>query len=189
MKGDESAASDNELFLRVRDGDDVAAFRELYARYHKRIFAYCAHIVKDEEKARDAFQNVFTAVYEQRRQFEPGEFSKWLFTIAKRQSMRVYQRYVTDTVGADVDDDMMDALHQDSSEMEADVVMRDALHKAIDGLSEDFKTVIRMRYFDDLPYQEIADVLNITLSLAKVRVNRAKAALQKAMNMKPDDVS
>jgi RNA polymerase sigma factor (sigma-70 family) len=188
MKGAEPVPTDNDLFIRVRDDDDVAAFQELYARYHKRIFAYCMQFVKNEEKARDAFQNVFTSVYEQRHQFEPGEFSKWLFTIAKRQSMRVYRRYVVDTVGADVETEELDAMQQDGEEMDGDIVLEDLLHSAIDGLSDDFRTVIRMRYFEDLQYQEIADALNISLSLAKVRVNRAKAALQKALNLNSDDV-
>ena len=189
MKGEELLPTDNELFVLVRDQNDVAAFRELYRRYHKRIFAYCAQIVKDEELARDAFQNVFSAVYEQRKQFEPGEFSAWLFTIAKRQSMRVHQRYVADRVPSEIEEQILEELPSETAGKDADALLHDALNKAIEGLSPEFKEVIRLRYFKDLPYQEIADALNISLSLAKVRVNRAKAALQKAMNLNPDDVS
>ena len=161
----------------------------LYRRYHKRIFAYCLYIIKDEEGARDAFQNTFTAVYEQRMQFVPGMFSKWLFTIAKRQSMRVYKHIAANRLPTDFDDAMLEEIEDPDSEIAPDIALTELIESAMQTLSTEFQAVLRLRYYEDLPYEEIAQKLGISLSLAKVRVNRAKAQLQQALQLHQDDYS
>lgn len=180
---------DNELFLLVQEHNDVEAFKMLYRRYHKRIFAYCLQFVKNEEAARDAFQNTFAAVYEQRMQFVPGEFSKWLFTIAKRQSMKMYSQIAADRLPEDHDDTTLERIMDEDDKTDVDVVLNDMLNTALLTLNTEFQEVLRLRYYEDLPYEDIADRLGISLSLAKVRVNRAKAQLQKALHLTPDDLS
>ncbi len=189
MNATDQIDTDNELFLRVRDHNDVAAFRELYRRYHKRIFAYCVRIVGQEEGARDAFQNVFTAVYEQRQQFEPGEFSRWLFSIAKRQAQRVYTRTVADRVPAEVEELAIESMIDEDAVDSEDLQMASYVRRAVNELPSEFRDVIMLRYFEDLSYEDIATQLNISLSLAKVRVNRAKARLQSLLNLTPEDLS
>jgi RNA polymerase sigma-70 factor (ECF subfamily) len=179
---------DNELFRLVQERNDAEAFKVLYRRYHKRIFAYCLQFVKNEEAARDAFQNTFAAVYEQRMQFVPGEFSKWLFTIAKRQSMKVYSSMVTDRVPDDHDDTSLEHVRDEDDRTDVDVVLNDMLSAALQTLTPEFRTALQLRYFHDLPYEDIAEQLGISLSLAKVRVNRAKAQLQRALHLQPDDL-
>jgi len=189
MNATDQIVTDNELFLLVRDHNDVAAFRELYRRYHKRIFAYCYRIVGQEEGARDAFQNIFTAVYEQRSQFEPGEFSRWLFSIAKRQAQRVYTRYVADRVSADVEEYAMETMIDEDAVDSEDLQMASYVRRAVQELPDEFREVIILRYFEDLSYQDIAKRLDISLSLAKVRVNRAKAKLQSLLKLTTEDLS
>jgi len=189
MKAQDQILSDNELFLLVRDHNDVAAFREIYRRYHKRIFAYCFRIVGQEEGARDAFQNIFTAVYEQRQQFEPGEFSRWLFSIAKRQAQRVYTRYVADRVSADAEEVALETMIDEDAPDSEDLHLASFVRNAVNELPEEFREVIILRYFEDLSYQDIAKRLDISLSLAKVRVNRAKAKLQSLLQLTSEDLS
>jgi RNA polymerase sigma-70 factor (ECF subfamily) len=180
---------DNALFLLVQERNDVEAFKVLYRRYHKRIFAYCLQFVKDEEGARDAFQNTFAAVYEQRSQFVPGEFSKWLFTIAKRQSMKLYTQMKADRLPEDHDDASLERIIDEDDRTDADTALTQMLNTAIRTLSPEFQDVLRLRYYEDLAYEDIAVRLGISLSLAKVRVNRAKAQLQQALHLHPDDLS
>lgn len=180
---------DNELFRLVQERNDAEAFKVLYRRYHKRIFAYCLHFVKQEEGARDAFQNTFTAVYEQRMQFVPGEFSKWLFTIAKRQSMKVYSAVAADRLPDDHDDAVLEHVADEDDRTEVDVVLHDMLHTAMQTLPSEFREALQLRYYADLSYEDIAERLGISLSLAKVRVNRAKALLQRTLHLQPDDLS
>lgn len=182
-------SDDTALFLLVQQHQDVAAFKELYQRYHKRIFAYCLKFLRNEEAARDAFQSTFTAVYEQRHQFVPGDFSRWIFTIAKRQSMNLYSRMAADRLPEDHDDDMLLEIADEDDRTDADVALYEMLNQALESLKPEFRDVLQLRYYEDLSYEDIADRLGITLSLAKVRVNRAKAALQRMLNLTPDDLS
>lgn len=186
---DQTAETDNELFARVQHENDAEAFRVLYGRYKRRIFAYCLQIVKDEESAKDAFQTTFAAIYEQRLSYTPGTFSAWLFTIAKRTAMRVWSdRRVTSTPpGVEAFD--VDELVDEHDATEVDVFLLEALRKAINNLGPDYKEAIELRFFQGLAFEEIAQTLGISLSLAKVRVTRAKQMLQRLMNLDPDDIS
>ncbi len=186
---DLTAETDNELFARIQSHDDAQAFRVLYGRYKRRIFAYCLQIVKDEESAKDAFQTTFAAVYEQRMSYSPGTFSAWLFTIAKRTAMRVWtdRRVTSLPTGTEPFD--MEELVDEHDATEVDVYLLEALRKAINRLGPDYKEAVELRYFQGLAFEEIAQTLGISLSLAKVRVTRAKQMLQRLMNLEPDDIS
>ena len=64
----------------------------------------------------------------------------------------------------------------------SDFMLKQALHQAIAKLPEEFREALEMKYFDDLPYEDIAKALGITLSLAKVRVFRAKKMIQEQLS-------
>jgi RNA polymerase sigma-70 factor (ECF subfamily) len=64
----------------------------------------------------------------------------------------------------------------------SDFMLKQALHSAIAQLPEEFREALEMKYFDDLPYEDIAKTLGITLSLAKVRVFRAKKMIQEQLS-------
>ena len=63
-----------------------------------------------------------------------------------------------------------------------DFLLTEELQKAINQLPVEFKEALELRYFDDLSYEDIAETLEISLSLAKVRVFRAKKQLTKIMS-------
>src|SRR5919197_3493719 len=74
---------DSRLMLRVRDGDDTAAFAELVERFQHRLVAVMHHLVASAEEAEDLAQEVFLRVYRVRKKYRPrAKFSTWLFTIA-----------------------------------------------------------------------------------------------------------
>ena len=75
------------------------------------------------------------------------------------------------------DNDILPADDAQSS----DIFMSEALQKAIVKLQPDFREALELRYMSELSYEEIASALNISLSLAKVRVFRAKQMLQEYM--------
>jgi RNA polymerase sigma-70 factor (ECF subfamily) len=70
----------------------------------------------------------------------------------------------------------------------SDFLLRQALHKAISQLPDEFREALSMKYFDDLPYEDIASALDITVALAKVRVFRAKKLIQQTMSTIIDEL-
>ncbi len=169
--------TDEELFALVRESADERAFRALYRRYDKRVFAYCLRAMKTREGAEDVFQSVMTLVFEKRASFTGGSFAAWLFTIARNQTLnhKQKQRITTDI------DDISYTMHDESDRTGEDVLLSDALKKAISSLPEEFREPLELKHFDGFQYEEIADMLKISLSLAKVRVFRAKKMLHEAL--------
>ena len=79
---------DIRLMLRVRDGDDTAAFSELVERFQHRLVAVMHHLVGSADEAEDLAQEVFLRVYRTRKKYTPkAKFSTWLFTIANNLAM------------------------------------------------------------------------------------------------------
>ena len=174
--------SDEELFELVKQHDDKA-FRVLYKRYDKRLFAYCTKVASGERKvAEDLFQMTMTAVYEKRESFLGGSFVAWLFTIARNFSIKVTQRanYQRNTIVSL--DNYTETIADSNDRTDGDIFMKDALKNAIASLSHDFREALELRYYEGFSYEQISDALSITVSLAKVRVFRAKQQLQQILS-------
>jgi RNA polymerase sigma-70 factor (ECF subfamily) len=101
-----------------------------------------------------------------------------MFTIARNFCLKALRNRKHT---AEVNDDTMPP-EEDRSYTGDDFLLRDALRQAIASLPEEFREPLEMKYFDDLGYEEIAETLGITVSLAKVRVFRAKKLLQTRLN-------
>jgi RNA polymerase sigma-70 factor (ECF subfamily) len=170
--------TDEELFALVRDDNDEQAYRALFRRYDKRLYAYCLRALGSHEEAQDMFQTISLTVYDKRSTFTDGSFAAWVFTIARNGCLKVLrQRKQT----VELSDDTVVPV-DDSSHTKTDFLLKDALMNAVAALPDDYREALELKYFDDLPYEEIAETLGITLSLAKVRVFRAKKLLQSRLS-------
>jgi DNA-directed RNA polymerase specialized sigma24 family protein len=67
--------TDEELFALVRDKNDEQAFRSLFKRYDKRLYAYCLRALGSHEEAQDMFQTISMTVYDKRTSFVDGSFA------------------------------------------------------------------------------------------------------------------
>lgn len=172
--------TDEQLFELVKENDE-RAFRALYQRYSKRIYAYCLRVIGTRTAADDVFQSVFTAVYEKRSSFIGGNFASWIFTIARNFSIKASKRQKLALTTTSSIDDYTDYLPDEDDRTGDDIIIKQALRKAIAELTDDFREALELRYYEGLSYEEISETLNIGLSLAKVRVFRAKQQLQKIM--------
>lgn len=169
--------TDEELFALVRDGNDEEAFRTLFKRYDKRLYAYCLRALGSHEDAQDMFQTISLTVYDKRASFSDGSFAAWLFTIARNSCLKgLRQRKHT----VEFTEELPPI--EEAERHSGDFLLREALHRAISELPEEFREALEMKYFDDLPYEDIASALGITVSLAKVRVFRAKKLIQQSLS-------
>ncbi|MCS6807604.1 MAG: sigma-70 family RNA polymerase sigma factor [Bacteroidota bacterium] len=175
--------TDEELFALVREKAHEQAFRVLYRRYDRRVFAYCLRAMKTREAAEDIFQTVMTLVFERRGSFSGGSFVAWLFTITRNQILNAKHRQ-----RLTVDIDMASTQSDASDSTGRDVVLEDALKKAIASLPEEFREPLELKHFDGFQYEEIAEMLKISLSLAKVRVFRAKKMLYESLKPYLSDI-
>ena len=169
--------SDEQVFALVRDNNDEQAYRVLFRRFDKRIYAYCMRALGNQDDAEDTFQTIFLTVYDKRQSFKDGSFPAWLFTITRNMCLKaIRNRKHTSEFIEEAHEPDVDNSHS------KDFLLKEELHKAISMLAPEFKEALELRYFDDLSYEDIAHTLGITLSLAKVRVFRAKQQITNLMS-------
>lgn len=176
--------SDEELFTKIREERSESAFNTLYKRYDKRLYAYCLRATGSHDAAKDAFQVVMSVVFEKRESFSGGNYAAWLFTIARHHVMKVSKRQQRDlTQNKPIDEEFDDVTPESgtASNHNQDFLLQEALDRAITQLPEDLREAFELKQYDGLQHEEIAQTLGITVSLAKVRVFRAKQQLRQTL--------
>jgi len=162
--------TDEALMAEVKDGNlDIAS--ELYDRYSKRLFNYFVKISRDRDASYDMMQNTFLRVIKYKHTYREGNpFKAWIYQIARnvfadhlRKNKVLYSDYkpIEAVEGHSIEDDT-DKLHQES-------VLKRSLLK----LSEQSREILVMSRYQNMKYEEISDVLGITVSSVKVKVHRA----------------
>jgi RNA polymerase sigma-70 factor (ECF subfamily) len=174
------------LMLRVRDGDR-AAFDALIDKYRAPLLNVVARTIGRDTDAEDLAQDVFVRIYRAAPRYEPtAKFSTWLYTIARRvclnharaQSLRRW--FSLSGTADDPDDppnDPPDPRTPDpSQQMERREVQR-VVAQAVASLPERLRFAVVLRRYEELSYEEIADILRCSVTAAKLRVHRANAIL------------
>ncbi|MCX6141096.1 MAG: RNA polymerase sigma factor [Candidatus Kapabacteria bacterium] len=158
--------------FRVGDRD---AFRSIYDLYEAAVYRFCRHMLNDEAAAKDAFQDTFIRFYEHRQELRGDNVRSWLFVIARRTCLNVIraQRKTHDSFD--------EGAHAWKEDVEGDVALRDEIDRAMRCLPVTLREALLLREYEGHSYQEIAEICSIDLSLAKVRVHRARLAMRKLL--------
>ncbi len=183
---------DVRLMLEVRN-DNAAAFEELVARYQHRLVGVMNHLVGNPEEAEDLAQEVFLRVYRARKKYRPrSKFSTWLFTIANNlalNTLRARQRKpVVRLPAADSGPLGPRPAEQVVPDQRSGPVQRvqrrelaEVIRQALDGLNERQRLAVVLNKFEDMNYQEIAEVMGLTTKAVKSLLSRARMNLRAAL--------
>lgn len=177
-----SQMTDEELALEYIEGNN-RAFDELLGRTQTGIFSYIFYIVHNEEVANDLFQETFLKAITklQTGQYAPtGKFNAWLIRIAHNAIMDWYRRQKTATVVESKDADMEIAQMSDKTLIETS--KEDILYNAqvledvkslIGFLPETQQEVVRMRYYQNYSFKEIAEMTGVSINTSLGRMRYA----------------
>lgn len=176
MELEKEKRNDYDLMQRVRNGD-MLAFSQIVDKYKNRLMNVIGRMVQGNEEAEDIVQETFMRVYQHRDSFDFRHcFSTWLYTIAlnlARNELRKRKRFkffdIFDLQGKEA---------EIAVEMELPSNLPQALERAIEGLPDKYKMAFVLRDVQELPYEEVAQIMNIPLGTVKSRVNRARAILK-----------
>lgn len=150
------------------------AFHILYNNYQQKVYRFCLRMLGDPDAARDAFQETFIKVFEHRKDFRGSNFAAWLFTIARHTCLN--------SIRSKKEHEVFDEVyHSSGSGSESDIGMKEFIQQSISQLPVALREALLLREYEECSYQEIAVILGIDLSLAKVRVHRARLLLQKLL--------
>jgi RNA polymerase sigma-70 factor (ECF subfamily) len=161
----------------MADDDALPATRELFERYGGMVYRRCKAMLRSDELARDAVQEVFLRVIERRRQYR-GESSPstWLYAVATLHCLQqLRNRAVQLGKLAQLAAQATDAAMRSPEE-------RLAIAKLLDGEPEDLQLMVCLHYIDGLTMDEVAGVVGCSRKTVSRRVQGflASARLQLA---------
>ena len=171
--------NDEDIKLVARTDRD-RAFSMLVDRYRDRIYYHALYITKDSEEAFDVAQDVFVRDSHERRLFNDEFRTKaWLFRVCTNRCYNIVRdRHrrsgILDRLGKAT------VVLQEQHKAIDDVMARElseGMAAAMEKLSPEHRTILLLRYYDDLSYKEIADVLDVKLGTVMSRLSRAKVRL------------
>lgn len=170
---------------------DLSAFEELVNRYKKSVFAIVYRMVGQYQEAEDISQEVFILVYEKLYQFDRRKkFGPWIHRIAVNTTISALRKKKK-VISISFDDSYGKPYQEHPGFYKADPQLMferqelaDEINSAISELSDNYRTVLILRYQLDLTNQEIADTLGVTRENIEVRVHRARKALRRELQKK-----
>jgi RNA polymerase sigma factor (sigma-70 family) len=165
--------------------DDMDAFEALFRQYERLVFRTAYLITGNKEAAENTLQEVFISVWKSRRTYDPsrGKLTTWLHRITVNQCSGKPGKLPVAISLEEKGVDLPDMKHQAQPEEIAITRMEyDRLLRAMAALDTKHRSVLVLRYFNDLSYQEIAEVLEIPLGTVKSRLNQSLKYLKEQMN-------
>lgn len=173
-----SHAQDNELLRAFRRGD-AAAFDRLFENHQEYVFNVCLGILGNREDARDCTQETFIRVYRNVREFRhEAAFSTWLYRITVNTCM-AHLRKRPRRPALSLEDEAVREIPDDAPETWTGLVGAEdeqLVREVVSGLNADYRTVLVLRYFQALSYDEMGGVLGYSLGQVKIKLHRARRA-------------
>jgi RNA polymerase sigma-70 factor (ECF subfamily) len=175
----ELPAPDDEwaVVARIAAGER-AALAELYARHRGPLLVYLRSLLHDPGLAEEVFQDTLFAAWKGAAGYgRRASVRLWLFGIARRRAHDALRRH---TVHA-VDSALLDAVPAPEPEPESLAIVgaeREALHAALRRLSPHHREVLVLNFVQELPYRDIAAVLDVPIGTVMSRLHHAKRALR-----------
>ncbi|WP_170227044.1 RNA polymerase sigma factor [Luteibaculum oceani] len=170
----------------ARNKSDEQAFAEIFARYKGYVFHLVLQMIRDHDIAEDLLIEIFTKAFSKLHTFQPrSSFSSWLATIAKNHTLDYLRKKrpkkVSLDAALDTDDDAPFLELKDENPIAIDQMIikerNNKLRRIVETLKPKYRTLIELRYYQELSYDEIAQKLNIPLGTVKAQLFRARDLL------------
>ncbi len=184
----DAAAQDLVWMGQVKQGD-TEALRQLIEAHQHRIIGTVAKMLGDDSDAEDIAQQVFIRVWKSAPRYEPtAKFTTWLFKITRNlvfNELRRRKRHPAQSLDAVKDDDRPMQLPDhgvkapDTSLLDDE--MQIAIQRAIDELPETQRLAVVLRRYEDVSYEEIAEILELSVPAVKSVLFRARTELREKL--------
>ena len=180
--------TDEDLVAAVLAGDRDR-FGDLVDRYQGRLVNYLFRLLRNPDDAHDLAQEVLVKVYQVLDRFDPHyRFSTWLFRVAQNAAIDQIRRRRLKVVSMRQDEDGGETRDWDLPSPErgpyGDLRNRErggAIQDAIDALPWEYRELILLRHFGDLPYEDIARLKKMPLGTVKNKLFRGRQMLKEKL--------
>jgi len=177
--------SDEELVQLYLESQNVAYFNVIYKRYSGKIFGKCLSILKSESEAQDAAQDVMMKILMNMSKFSGrSRFSTWIYSITYNYCIDYIRRkkkdpsvYVDDFIeNLDREEDVEDRFLLEMNVKRLKVIL--------EKIPSGDKTILLMKYQDEMSIKEISEILDKSESAIKMKIKRAKQKFKKTFSEK-----
>jgi RNA polymerase sigma-70 factor (ECF subfamily) len=175
--------NDEDLVSLIIKGDKEL-FGELIERYESKLTRYVKRFTQHPDDVSDIIQIVFIKAYTHLQSFDTSRsFNSWIYRIAHNESVTYLKKKGNEKVSF-IDFDTF--LPHPFAQEEADDhtvkrEMRELMEISLANISPKYREVLILYYYEELSYQEIADVLHIPTATVGVRIKRGKESLKKKL--------
>jgi RNA polymerase sigma-70 factor, ECF subfamily len=174
---------DAELVRRAVEGD-ASAFGTLVERHERRVYALCLRMVGNVPDASDAAQDAFLTAFRNLASFRgDAAFSTWLHRIAVNASYDLLRKRGRAPLlaGSDAESPREEVL---AAPDPADAAAGDIdVRRALASVPDEFRAALVLHDVQDLPVQEVADILGVPVGTVKSRLHRGRIALARALGL------
>ena len=182
--------SEEQLIRRAQQGDN-SAFEQLLLAHQKKVYNLCLRMAANPDDALDLSQEAFIKAWRALGQYQfKASFSTWLFRLTsnvcidflrrkkRRQETSLTENYDDSDEGAELSlPDCAPLPEQQAITNETKI----ELARAMGQLSPDHREILQLRVVEDLPYEQIADILGVRVGTVKSRLARARLSLRKIL--------
>jgi RNA polymerase sigma-70 factor (ECF subfamily) len=180
--------TDEELVAAVLAGDRER-FSDLIDRYQARLINYLFRLLRNADDAHDLAQEVLVKVYQVLDRYDPQyKFSTWLFRVAqnaaidqiRRRRLKIVSLRQEDDEGENRDWELPSPERGPYGELR-NRERGDAIQEAIESLPWEYRELILLRHFGELPYEEIAKMKRMPLGTVKNKLFRGRQMLKEKL--------
>ncbi|MCP1146419.1 RNA polymerase sigma factor SigW [Lysinibacillus endophyticus] len=180
----------NKRIKQVLKGDQNA-FTDVVTLYQHKLYQLCYRMLGNKQEAEDIAQEAFVRAYINLHSYDQKrKFSTWLYRIAtnlcidrirKKKPDYYLDAEVPGTDGLDMYSHIAatDQLPEDAVEQ---MDLQDRIQYEISRLPDKYRSVIVLKYIEELSLQEISEILDMPLGTVKTRIHRGREALRKQLN-------
>lgn len=194
----DKAKKDFELINRAKNDGDEKAYAQLMMRYRKPVYHMILKMIKNHDDAEDLTIEAFAKAFKNLKKFNPEyTFSTWLFRIAtnncidfirkkKLETLSIDSTYTDDngeSVGIDIKDGNLNPQEEAIKQQKIKI-----MQMIVTQLPPKYQVLVKLRYFKELSYDEIAEELNAPLGTVKAQLHRARELLHDLVKNKKDTI-
>ena len=182
--------SEQELIEQSLAGNHDA-YRELVDRFSSRLFSAMLHFIGSRDDAEEIVQETFVQAYIKLDTFQGNsQFFTWLYRIAFNNSLSRRRRRRPE-VSISGGHDLLGHDPADRTESPDEPLLRQErialVHRALQSLSEEHRSILVLREMQELAYEEIAQALEINIGTVRSRLSRARAQLKAVLDQLEND--
>ncbi len=164
--------SDEMIMEAVKNGDLQQASL-LFERHQKPVFNFLARMAMDRDIAEDLTQNVFLRMIKYRNSYREGnKFQSWIYQVARNVFSDHYQKEKNKRSDF-IDVERLSGQIANSQEEQEQLEREKLLHQSMAKLNDEQRELLMLTRFQQLKYEEVANIMDMTVGNVKVKVHRA----------------